>query len=110
MIKEVLRAWLALYELDVESATNETEARRTLERGGGECILIFTETDLQSGRGEDLYQKLADAFPSPPCWVFLYGSRKPQIPQRPGHGEPLVIRKPFSHNAFSNLIRKYVRG
>jgi CheY-like chemotaxis protein len=106
LIKEVLRTWLVRHDLDVESAANEIEARRSLARSGEDCVLVFIETDLQSGRGEDLYLKLSREYATP-AWVFLSGSRTPRFPPRDAREEPLVIKKPFSHNAFSDLVRKY---
>jgi nitrogen-specific signal transduction histidine kinase/CheY-like chemotaxis protein len=106
LIKEVLRSWLAEHQLETDTATNEKEARRSLERARGNCAVIICEADLKSGRGEEIYNALASAGFSCP-WVFLSAGRTPEFARGSGREDPLVMKKPFSHTAFSEVVRKY---
>jgi nitrogen-specific signal transduction histidine kinase len=106
LIKEVLRDWLAIHDLETETAADEAEAGRLLQRAGAHCALVISETDLKSGRGEDLFQNLGQLNQAAP-WVFLVSQRTPVFSQVTGREEPLLMKKPFSHNAFSALVQRY---
>jgi hypothetical protein len=106
LIKEVLRGWLNKCDLDVETAASEKDLRRSLQRAGDNAALIICESDLKIGRAEDLRTSLNDV-QSPARWVFLAGKRMPEINRTNGREDPLVMKKPFSHSAFAEVVRKY---
>jgi DNA-binding NtrC family response regulator len=106
LMKEVLRDWLAAQEFDTDTASDEPEARKVLQRAGSNCVLIITETDLKSSCGEDIYKSVAGLSPAA-RWVFLSSKRMPVFSGTVRGEEPLVMKKPFSHHAFSDLVRKY---
>ncbi len=106
LIKEVLRGWLNRCDLDVETAASEKDLRRSLQRAGDNAALIICEADLKIGRGEDLHASLHDV-QTPARWLFLAGKRMPEINRGHGRHDPLVMKKPFSHAAFAEVVRKY---
>jgi CheY-like chemotaxis protein len=106
LIKEVLRSWLAAHDLETEHAATAKEAQRVLERARSNCALVICEADLKAGRGEEIYNALANVDSNAP-WVFLTASRRPEFARLDHREEPLVMKKPFSHSAFSELVRKY---
>ncbi len=106
LIKEVLRGWLASHELDIDNASNEKEARRFLQRAGDLGALVVCEADLKSGRAEDLYESIRDVH-SPARWVFLTGKRTPEFAAGHRPQDLLVMKKPVSHTAFSEVVRSY---
>jgi CheY-like chemotaxis protein len=106
LIREVLRSWLAEHQLETDAAANEKEAKRALERARDKCALVICEADLKTARGEEIYHALANAGSAAP-WVFLSTGRTPEFTRASGLEDPLVMKKPFSHTAFSEVVRKY---
>jgi nitrogen-specific signal transduction histidine kinase len=106
LIKEVLRNWLNKCDLEVETAASEKDLRRSLQRAGENAALIVCESDLKIGRAEDLHSSISDV-QTPARWVFLAGKRMPEVNRTNGREDPLVMKKPFSHAAFAEVVRKY---
>jgi CheY-like chemotaxis protein len=109
LIKEVLRSWLNRFELEVQTVETAEAAAKTLERNPAEWVLAITETDLRSATGEEVYQKLCLVYPNLE-WIFLAGKRSPVFGSSAGGNEPLVMKKPFTLKALSEVVRRHAPG
>ncbi|HTG45373.1 MAG TPA: ATP-binding protein [Verrucomicrobiae bacterium] len=106
LMKEVLRTWLARFEHDTETASSLLEVRKALQRSSSDFALVISETDLQSGSGEEIYREASGLSPGLP-WIFLTARREPVFAPHPGRQEPLVMKKPFSLKAFGEVVLRH---
>jgi nitrogen-specific signal transduction histidine kinase len=111
LVKEVIRDWLGRMSLDVQIASNAEEAQAFLDREQSSVALVIIETDLKSGKGEDVYARLSNITKGEKTvpWIFLAGRRKPDITESHGDGKPapMVMQKPVTLRAFAEVIRRY---
>lgn len=103
MANEVLRDWLARFDLDVQLAKSFEDAIRMFEKKQSEWALVITETDLREHRGEELFERLHPLNRAIP-WIFLAGRRQPELP---GEEAPLVMQKPVTLRAFAEVVQKH---
>ncbi len=106
LVKEVLRGWIGSLGLEPETASDEKEARRSLQRPGGNYALVICEADLKCGGGQALFECLRPAAPGVP-WVFLCGQRKPRFESLSPADQPILLQKPVSSRAIEDLLRKW---
>ena len=107
LMKEVLRDWLGRINFDVQFASTIEEAQSIFERKSGELALVITETDLKAGKGEEIYYRLREVNPAVP-WIFLAGRRRPELGgSDDGSSGPLVMQKPVTLRALTEVVRKH---
>ncbi|HEV8541593.1 MAG TPA: ATP-binding protein [Verrucomicrobiae bacterium] len=104
LMKEVLRSWVLSCNLDLQMAESSAEALRLVQRAPHEWVLAITEARLNTETGTDVQIRVAPTIPHVP-WIFLGGKNIPDS-ALPG-GETLLMKKPFSMKAFTEVIRKF---
>ncbi len=107
LMKEVLRAWITNCNLDVQIAENSADASRLVQRNPQEWVLAISETRLKAETANEIHSRLAGSIPQV-RWIFLEGKTLP-TPALPG-GEPLIMKKPFSMRAFTEVVRRFAPG
>jgi CheY-like chemotaxis protein len=109
LVKEVLRAWVMGCELELHSTENAASALRLVHRDPEQWVLAICETQLKGGTGADIRSELQATLPHVD-WIFLANKNESSARSADGTGskEALVLRKPFSHKAFVEIVRKYV--
>lgn len=101
-LKEVLRGWLISWNFDAHAADNPQEALKTFERDPASWSLIISESHLAE---ESLFEKAAKV---PGLGCILLGEKSGAL-RISEPGRLVVLAKPLSMRAFSNVVQQYAR-
>jgi nitrogen-specific signal transduction histidine kinase/CheY-like chemotaxis protein len=109
LMKEVLRSWVAGCHLELHSVEDAASALKMVQRTPSEWVLAICETNLKAGTGESVRAMAGVPIPHVP-WVFLSNKEeRPAGSAQQGNSQPaLVLRKPFSHKAFVEIVQQHV--
>lgn len=107
LMKEVLRTWLSKCHLDLQTAETGAEAVKLVARNPQQWAMAILEAELKGQGTQEIFANVREVIPHAQ-WVVLTSRDGSDF--KNGENSPLIMKKPFSHRAFSEIVQKYAAG